>query len=84
MLTQAEGMGIGNGKNQPCQGRKVTKPNQKKMETWWRKPLGLASSLNALGGLGEEGNKSDFEGCQGFGQGRGLAEGPLQQREVKL
>lgn len=83
LLTQPVGMGIGNGKNQSCQGRKVTKLKQEKMETWWRKPVGLASSLEAFTGLGEEGNKLDFEGCQGFGQGRGLAEGPLRQREVK-
>lgn len=77
-------MGIGNGKKQPCQGRKVTQAKQEKMETWWRKPEGLASSLEAFSGLGEEGNKSDFEGCEGLGQGRGLVEGSLQQLGIKL
>lgn len=51
---------------------------------FWRIPVGLDSSLEACSALGEEGNKSDFDGYQGFGQARGLAEGPLQQQqEVK-
>lgn len=45
--------------------------------------MGLDSSLEECSGYGEEGNKSDFDGCLGFGQGRGLAEGPLQQQKVK-
>lgn len=49
-------------KKQLCQERKATKLKQEKMEPWWRKPVGLASSLDVFSDFREEGSKSDFEG----------------------
>lgn len=49
-------------KNSPAR-EKITKPKQEKMELFWMTPVGLDSSLEACSGLGEEGNKSDFDGC---------------------
>lgn len=56
-LAQMVEMGIDSGKKQPCQGRKVTKLKEEKMEMWLRKPVELASSLEAFGVLGEGGNQ---------------------------
>lgn len=49
-------------KNSPAR-EKITKPKQEKMEMFWRMPVGLDSFLVACSGLGQEGNKSDFDGC---------------------
>lgn len=62
-LAQVVEMGIGSGKKQPCQGRKVTKLKQEKMEMWLRKPVELASSLELFGVLGEGGNQSFKAAC---------------------
>lgn len=56
-------MGFGSVKKAALLGKKITKPKQAKMEVFWMTPVGLDSSLGACSGLGEEGNKSDFDGC---------------------
>lgn len=44
-------------------GKKITKPKQGKIEMFWMTPVVLDSSPEACSGLGEEGNKSDFDDC---------------------
>lgn len=50
-------------KNSPAREKNHQTKAMEKIKMFWKAPVGLDSSLEACSGLGEEGNKSDFDGC---------------------